>query len=105
MMLSYVIAISVFDVYIARFVSEIAVPKEWMPFSTFEEFLADGSYKLRAIPNSAQYSYFNVRIEHHSDSLLKLYLKKVVLKKVEGFAPLTQKIHSQESHYKQYLEF
>jgi len=60
MILSYVIAIFVFDVYIARFVSEIALPKEWMPFSTFEEFLADGSYKLAAMPNTAQSGYFNV---------------------------------------------
>ena len=60
MFLSYVIAMSVFDVYIARFVSEIALPKEWMPFRTFEEFLADGSYKLEAMPNSAHSAYFKV---------------------------------------------
>ena len=59
-MLSYVIAISLYDVYIARFVSEIALPKELMPFSTFEEFLADGSYKLAAMPNSANSNFFNV---------------------------------------------
>jgi uncharacterized 2Fe-2S/4Fe-4S cluster protein (DUF4445 family) len=60
MMISYVIAMLVFDTYSARFVSEIALPKEWMPFSTFEEFLADGSYKLAAMPNTAQSAYFNV---------------------------------------------
>jgi len=60
MFLSYVIAMSVFNVYIARFVSEIALPKEWMPFRTFEEFLADGSYKLAAMPNSAHFDYFKV---------------------------------------------
>jgi len=60
MILSYVIAMSVFDVYIARFISEIALPKEWMPFRTFEEFLADGTYKLAAIPHTAQSAYFNV---------------------------------------------
>jgi len=60
MMLSYVIAISLFDVYGARFVTEIALPKEWMPFNTFEQFLQDGSYKLAAMPNTAQSAYFNV---------------------------------------------
>ena len=60
MMLSYVIAILVFDVYIALFVSEMALPTEWMPFSTFEEFLADGSYTLAAMRNTAQFSYFIV---------------------------------------------
>jgi hypothetical protein len=60
MMLSYVIAMIVFDVYSAGFVSEIVLPKKGMPFSTFEEFLADGSYKLTAMRNTAQSSYFNV---------------------------------------------
>jgi hypothetical protein len=60
MMLSYVIAIVMFAVYSARFVSEIALPSEWMPFSTFEEFLADGSYTLAAMRNTAQFSYFIV---------------------------------------------
>ena len=60
MMLSSVIAISVYDFYMARFFSEITLPNEWMPFSTFEEFLADGSYKLAAMPNTAQSAYFNV---------------------------------------------
>jgi hypothetical protein len=60
MMLSYVNSIFVFDVYIARFVSEITVPSEWMRFSTFEEFLADGSYKLTAMRNTAKSTYFNV---------------------------------------------
>jgi len=60
MMLSYVISICLFDVYIARFVSEITLPKEWIPFSTFEEFLADGSYKLTAMRNTATSSYFSV---------------------------------------------
>jgi hypothetical protein len=60
MMLSYVIAILVFDVYSARFVSEMALPTDWMPFSTFEELLADASYILAAIPNSAPSAYFSV---------------------------------------------
>jgi hypothetical protein len=59
-MLSYLISMLLFDIYIGRFVSEMALPKEWMPFSTFEDFLVDGSYKLTAIPNTAQSSYFNV---------------------------------------------
>ena len=59
-MLSYVIAILVFDAYSARFVSEMALPTDWMPFSTFEELLADGSYILTAIPNSAHSAYFSV---------------------------------------------
>jgi hypothetical protein len=59
-MLSYLIAMALFNVYSARFVSELALPKQWLPFRTFEEFLADGSYQLGAMPNTAQSSYFNV---------------------------------------------
>ena len=59
-MLSYLIAILLFHVYSARFVSEMALPTEWMPFSTFEEFLADGSYKLSTMQDTAQFSYFIV---------------------------------------------
>jgi hypothetical protein len=46
--------------YNAAFISDLAVPKDWLPFATFEQFLNDGSYRLEMMRNTAQSSYFNV---------------------------------------------
>jgi len=42
-------------------------------------------------------------IEHHSDILLQISWKEFILKKIEGFAPLTQISRAQESHYKHFF--
>jgi hypothetical protein len=60
MMVSYLGAMTLMLVYSARFVSELAVPKEWLPFRTFEEFLQDGTYQLGAMPDTAHSAYFQV---------------------------------------------
>jgi hypothetical protein len=46
--------------YNGAFVSDLAVPKDWLPFRTFQQFLKDGSYRLGMMRNTAQSSYFNV---------------------------------------------
>ncbi|PSN41904.1 hypothetical protein C0J52_06805 [Blattella germanica] len=72
---TYLSAVVLLATYNAAFTSQFTVPRPWMPFTTFWDFLQDKSYKLGVMPNTAQASYF----EHTNDPLLnRIYDKKVV---------------------------
>jgi hypothetical protein len=57
---AYFIALVLFVTYSATFISSLAVSRQDLPFSTFEDILKDGTFKIGARAKSSHEDYFKV---------------------------------------------
>jgi hypothetical protein len=56
----YVTSYILLSYYSAAFITDLTLQDPALPFTSFEEFLEDGSYKLGMVRNSSTLDYFKV---------------------------------------------
>lgn len=68
----FVLSLIIQTSYSASFISFLTLPRASLPFSTIEGYIADSTYKLIVMNNTAEYDMFNV-----SSLLLRIVKRKV----------------------------